>query len=124
MSKFKDFVDIKNHVIELSKKNPKKISVASAGDVEVLKTIKMANDIGLATGILIGEREEITKYADEIGLDLSINTIVDVSGEKAIAEKAVEKVRTGEADMLMKGLIHSPTFMRAILNSQTGIKSG
>ncbi|HKK95068.1 MAG TPA: phosphate acyltransferase [Anaerovoracaceae bacterium] len=124
MSKFKDFVDIKNHVIELSKKKPKKISVASAGDIEVLKTIKMSNDIGLATGILIGEREEITKYADEIGLDLSINTIVDVSGEKAIAEKAVEKVRTGEADMLMKGLIHSPTFMRAILNSQTGIKSG
>ena len=124
MSKFRDFDDIKNHVIELSKQKTKKISVAAAGDVEVLKTIKMANDMGLATGILIGEREEIVKYAEEVGLDLTINTIVNVSGEKAIAEKAVEKVRTGEGDMLMKGLIHSPTFMKAILNSQTGIKSG
>ena len=124
MSKFRDFEDIKNHVIDLSKKKTKKIAVAAAGDAEVLKTIKMANDIGLATGILIGDSDEIAMHAKNTGLDLSLNTIVNISGEKAIAEKAVEKVRTGEADMLMKGLIHSPTFMKAILNSQTGIKSG
>ncbi|NLY82161.1 MAG: phosphate butyryltransferase [Clostridiales bacterium] len=124
MMQVNTFEDIKKHVIENSKNQGKKIAVAAAGDAEVLQTIKMANEIGLATGILIGDESEIIKQAKSIGLDLSLNRIVNVTGEKAIAEKAVEKVRTGEADMLMKGLIHSPTFMKAILNSQTGIKSG
>ncbi|MBK5253631.1 MAG: phosphate butyryltransferase [Peptostreptococcaceae bacterium] len=124
MKQINSFEDIKKQVIETSKNQSKKIAVAAAGDKEVLETIKMANDIGLATGILIGDEDEIIKQAKVVGLNLSLNSIVNITGEKAIAEKAVELVRNGEADMLMKGLIHSPTFMKAILNSQSGIKSG
>jgi phosphate butyryltransferase len=124
MKQINTFEDIKEIVVGNSKNQSKKIAVAAAGDKEVLQTIKLANEIGIATGILIGDEEEIIKQANVIGLDLSLNSIVNIEGEKNIAEKAVEKVRNGEADMLMKGLIHSPIFMKAILNSQTGIKSG
>src|SRR5262245_55548922 len=62
---------------------------------------------GMITPILVGPKEKITGLAKSLGLDISSIEIVDVEHSHAAAEKAVELVRTGKAELLMKGSLHS-----------------
>ena len=102
----------------------KKLAVAVAQDEPVLEAVKEANDKGIADAILVGNQEEITLIAKKIGMDLNKFEIVNIENPKKAALHAVELVSTGRADMVMKGLVDTATFLRSVLNKEVGLRTG
>lgn len=121
MKKFDELIE---YVVQKNQSAPKKIAVAAAGDSEVLETVKMVNEYGLGSAVLIGDHFKIERCAEETGCDLQQNEIIHVSDDLEAAAKAVEIVRNNKADIIMKGLMLTPVYLKAILNSEKGLKKG
>jgi phosphotransacetylase len=83
-----------------------------------------AGAIGLIVPILVGPAAEIRAIADSSGLDLGRTRIVDAPHSRASAAKAVELVRQGEAEILMKGSLHSDELLGAVVAKETGLRTG
>jgi phosphate acetyltransferase len=73
--------------------------------------------------ILVGPEAKIRALATALNLDLDGLRVVDVPHSHAAAEKAVELVRNGEADALMKGSLHTDELMAEIVRKDTGIRT-
>lgn len=117
----KSFDDLLSKVGQAGRK---KLSVAVAQDKAVLEAVKVAKERGIADSILVGDASEIAKIASEIGMNLDDYTVID---EKDIVEaslKAVKLVHDGEADMYMKGLLPTGTFLKSVLNKEVGLRTG
>lgn len=90
------------------------IAVAGADDKDVLIAIKMAVDMGFAKAILVGKKAKIMSIQEEIGLHNSVE-IVDAENEVEAAEIAVELVKNNKAEVIMKGMVNTSDFLRAVL---------
>ena len=99
------------------------ISVAVAQDKEVLTAIKLAQDAHIAQAILVGDAHLITPMLIEVGLATDTQIIHEPDTMKA-ALKAVSLVKNGQAQVLMKGLINSSDFLRAVLDKKEGLRTG
>lgn len=114
-----------NEIIEKVKQNDmKKVAVAVAQDDAVLRAVKDAKDNGIADAVLVGNHDEIVSIALKIGMDIKQYEIVDEPDVKKAALKAVELVSSGKADMVMKGLVDTATFLRSVLNKEVGLRTG
>lgn len=98
------------------------VAVAAAQDPEVLEAIKDASDLGLVKAILVGDEAAIRPLAAEFGLT-DVRIIHETDLDKA-ALVAVRLVHSGEAQILMKGILNSSNFLRAALNAECGLRSG
>lgn len=107
-----------------SEQQTKKVAVAVAEDKPVLEAVKDAKEKGIADAILVGNVDKIKAIAEEINMDLSKFELVDEKNMKKAALKAVELVSTGKADMVMKGLVDTANFLRAVLNKEIGLRTG
>ncbi|NLI43523.1 MAG: phosphate butyryltransferase, partial [Synergistaceae bacterium] len=104
---------------------PKRVSVALAEDADVLEAVEHARREGIADCILVGNVDKMKEIAKEIGVDLSNFQLKDVRGSEAeVALAAVEVVSSGEADILMKGMISTANFLRGVLNKEKGLRTG
>lgn len=114
-----------NEIIEKVKQNDmKKVAVAVAQDEAVLRAVKDAKDNGIADAVLVGNHDEIVSIALKIGMDIKQYEIVDEPDVKKAALKAVELVSSKKADMVMKGLVDTATFLRSVLNKEVGLRTG
>ncbi|MBN2431367.1 MAG: bifunctional enoyl-CoA hydratase/phosphate acetyltransferase [Acidobacteria bacterium] len=102
----------------------KVIAVAYAHDPDVLGALDRAREEDIARGILVGPAEKIRQAAESVGVSADGFEIVDIADEKAATAQAVELVREGQADVLMKGLCSTSTLMSAVLNKETGLRAG
>ncbi|MCD6343892.1 MAG: phosphate butyryltransferase [Spirochaetaceae bacterium] len=98
------------------------VAVAGAADDAVLGAV----DAGLAAGIgffLVGNNDEILKTAGKHGLNLGDAVIVDSknSDEAEICRIAAGLCAEGKAGVLMKGLVGTASFTRAILDKEIGL---
>jgi phosphate butyryltransferase len=108
--------------VELArKKSPKTIAVAAAEDTYTLEAIKLIKDEGLGNAILIGCREKIVSLAEKLNFDIKEIELIDIPDKTMACKEAVSLVKSGRADILMKGLVDSSVYLRAILNKETGI---
>jgi len=82
-----------------------------------------AAQLGLITPILVGPAARITAVATECGLDISAYEVVDAAYSHQAAEKAVELVRLGRAEVLMKGSLHTDELMGAVVKRETGLRT-
>lgn len=98
----------------------KRISLAGANEVDALLALEKARVEGIADGILVGNPDSIAKTAEKVNINLSNYQIVEAS-EKESSKKAVSIIRDGAADALMKGLVSTADFMRAILDKERGL---
>jgi phosphotransacetylase len=78
---------------------------------------------GLIRPILVGPEAKIWPLAQEHGIDLSACTLVDAPHSHAAAARAVDLVRTGEADALMKGSLHTDELMAEVVRKDTGLRT-
>jgi phosphate acetyltransferase len=78
---------------------------------------------GLITPLLVGPKAKIRSVAAEHGIDLTGIEIVDVPHSHAAAARAVELIREGKGEVLMKGSLHTDEFMREITASATGLRT-
>ncbi len=103
---------------------PKKIAVANAQDEDVLKAIKEAMKEKICKPILIGDKEKITHLAQIIELELNNIDIIDEKDGNEACRKAVELVSSGNADIVMKGLIDTSIILKAVLDKEIGLRTG
>jgi phosphate butyryltransferase len=112
-------------IIETAKRSGrKKVAVAAAQEHSALEAAVDAAKAGLIEPILIGDSVLIKSISSEIGLDISSFKIVEEKDYGKAAAKAVDMVKTGEADMLMKGILDTSTLLKAVLNKESGIAIG
>lgn len=100
-----------------------KIAVAAAHDMEVLSAIKMAMELNLVTPILVGDKVQILKYAEELQLKLDSIEIIDEADIQKASEIAVKLVHDNKAKILMKGLVDTSIILRAVLNKEFGLRT-
>ncbi|WP_374214187.1 bifunctional enoyl-CoA hydratase/phosphate acetyltransferase [Candidatus Desulfosporosinus nitrosoreducens] len=101
-----------------------KVAVAAAADKEVLEAIKLAEMEDLVTPVLIGDVNVIQQISLEIGLNLERTELIHVPDPIDAAHRAVDAVVDGQAHFLMKGLINSSDFLKAVLRSERGLRTG
>ncbi len=78
---------------------------------------------GLITPILVGPAAKINEVAKKSGIDISRARIIDVPHSHAAAAKAVELVRLGEAEVLMKGSLHTDELLGAVVAKEGGLRT-
>ena len=107
-----------------SVKQTKTATVAIAGaDASAIEAFHASRSF--ARALLVGEKAAIEKAAADIGVDLTADGFkIEEAGpdEASVAARAVELVRTGQAEMLMKGSVKTATLMHAVLDRQTGLR--
>jgi phosphate acetyltransferase len=79
---------------------------------------------GLIVPILVGPEGKIAETAKLAGIDLGRTRIVDAAHSHAAAASAVALVRSGEAELLMKGSLHSDELLGAVVAKETGLRTG
>jgi len=111
-------------ISKVKSQSMKKVAVAVAQDEPVLEAIRDAKKNGIADAILVGDKEEIIKIAENIGMNIGEYEIIDEKDVNKAAIETVKLVSSGKADMMMKGLIDTATFLRAVLNKEVGLRTG
>ena len=99
-------------------------AVAHPCDETSLRGALEAAQAGMIIPILVGPKEKLVGLAKSLGLDIEGVEIVDVPHSLAAAEKAVELVRVGKAELLMKGSLHSDELLGAVTKRDTGLRTG
>mgnify|MGYP000329354537 CR=1 FL=1 len=108
-------------ISKANQKTLKKVSVSNAQDEPVLQAVKAAKEQNIATAILVGDE---AKIAASIDMDLTDFEIINEPDTEAAALKAVELVHNGKADILLKGLLETKTFLKSVLNKEVGLRTG
>ena len=104
--------------------HPIPTAVAHPCEETALEGAVEAADRGLITPILVGPIAKMRAVAREHDIDLSRFDLVDVPHSHAAADKAVELVRQGRAELLMKGSLHSDELLAAVVARDTGLRTG
>ena len=102
---------------------PISAAVVHPCDVPSLVGALEARDLGMIAPVLIGPRRKIQATAEAAGLSLDGLTIEDAPHSHAAAERAVELVRAGGAQAIMKGSLHTDEVMGAIVREELGLKT-
>jgi phosphate acetyltransferase len=102
---------------------PVRTAVAHPCDETSLSAAVEAAALGLIVPILVGPSARVRKLAAGLHLDIESLELVDVPHSHAAAAKAVELVRAGKADALMKGSLHTDELMAEVLRPDTGLRT-
>jgi phosphate acetyltransferase len=97
--------------------------VAHPCDETSLRGALEAAEAGMVVPILVGAKGRIESLARSVDLDLGAVRIIDVPHSQAAAEKAVALVRAGEAELLMKGSLHSDELLAEVTKRDTGLRT-
>jgi phosphate butyryltransferase len=98
--------------------------VAAAAEGDLLKALATANELYLKRIILVGSRTKIETISRNESIDVSKMEIIDVVDVSTACEKAVALVRQGQADFIMKGLVDTSIFLKAVINKTDGLMVG
>ena len=107
-----------------SRLEPVVTAVAHPCEASALTGAVDASEKGLITPILVGPVDKIKEVAEKNGINLGQIRIVDAPHSHASAAKAVELVRKGEAELLMKGSLHTDELLSAVVAKETGLRTG
>ena len=111
-------------ISKANQKTLKKVSVSNAQDEPVLQAVKAAKEQNITPAILVGDEAKIREIAASIDMDLTDFEIINEPDTEAAALKAVELVHNGKADILLKGLLETKTFLKSVLNKEVGLRTG
>lgn len=113
-----------DELIQLAKKREKKtIAIAAAQDKVVLEAVIQAVKDNIVEAILVGDKTNIEEIAKELNINLDSVKIIDEANVNKAAAKAVDLVRSGEAQFLMKGILGTADLLKAVLNKEAGLKT-
>lgn len=114
-----------DEIIEMARfEVPRTVAVAGADDLEVVKASVEARSEGLANPILVGDPQIIGKLLAGLGESAGDYLIEAAASAQECAGTAVRLVKEGRANLLMKGSINTSELMRAVINKETGIRTG
>jgi phosphate butyryltransferase len=116
MKSFETFFEIAKSKVK------RRIVIAAAEDDNVLKSIQDGVTSNIVEPIFVGNKEKIQTLVEEIEFDISKYEIINETNPVKSAQIAVQAVREGKADILMKGYVQTADFLRAILNKEFGLR--
>ena len=99
-------------------------AVAHPCDESSLSAVVHAAKQGIIQPLLVGPEASIQDIANECQLDISAYEIIDADRSQESARKAVELVRNGRAEVLMKGSLHSDEILAAVVAREGGLRTG
>ncbi len=102
----------------------KTVAVAAAHDAHTLEALQLAAAKAPMRFALIGDPGEIKRIADSIGFPVKDSDIIASADDAESAQKAVELVRDGGAQALMKGRLQTAALLKAVVDKETGIRTG
>lgn len=117
----KTFHDLISQVAECSVKT---VAVSVAQDRAVLEAVRACKERSIANAILVGDEPKIREIAESMDMDLTDYPIIHEEDDYAAALKAVELVHNKKADMYMKGLIDTKSFLKSVLDKEVGLRTG
>lgn len=103
---------------------PVPTAVAHPCEASALSGPVEAGRLGLIRPILVGPKAKIEEVAKSAGVDIAGLELVDAEHSHASAAKAVELVRAGRAELLMKGSLHTDELLAAVVARETGLRTG
>ncbi len=119
---FKSLNDLQQLI--LHKKVKKKLALAVSQDGHSLDAVYNAYQAGIIEPILIGSQSETEAIIAAKGYDFSQASFIDESDNEKAVETAVRMVHDGQADILMKGKVATPTLLKGVLNKEWGLRTG
>jgi len=112
-------------ILTLAKRiGPKRVAVAQAEDEEVLLALEQARKEKIVDMILVGRQDKIEKLALRKGIDIGKFEIRQEADGFSASLRCCELVNREEADLVMKGLVGTVHFMKAILDKEKGLGTG
>lgn len=117
---YRNYEDVHTQAAQMPKKT---IAVGGAHDEVILEMVAMAAAKDIADFILVGREDEIRRLAAEQGVTGGF-TVINEEDDKEACLIASDLVRDGEADVLMKGMVNSSTFLHAVLDKERGLRAG
>ena len=117
MKNFKELIEIAR------KKAPKQCVVVCAEDETVLEGIRLAQNQKLISLVLVGNKNNISKCAQNVNLNLENAIIYNAENENESIRKSISIVKE-QGDFLMKGSLSTSRFLKGILNKDWGLRTG
>lgn len=108
-----------NHLRQSGRR--KKIAVAYAQDPNTIGAIARAIGEGFVEAVMIGDEALIRSRAQSEGIDPDIFTILHIADDVEATREAVRMAREDEVDVVMKGLVGTDKFLRAVLDKNCGL---
>ena len=105
----------------LSLKRKFRIAVAWAHDSNTLGAIQKAVNDGFVEAIMVGKRSEILKLSDSNFRTRKSFSIIEAENESKASQKAVSLVKSDQADIVMKGLVGTDKFLKAVMDKENGL---
>lgn len=105
----------------LKSRTKKRLVAAYANDSHTIEAVSEAVDKGIVDGILVGDEEIMRQVCAKLGVDPGKFKLVHEPNEFKAAVVAVKLINSGEGDLLMKGLVSTDKYMKAILNKENGL---
>ena len=102
---------------------PVPTAVAHPCEKSALEGAIDAGHKGLITPILVGPTKRIQEIAKSSGIDIGQAEIVDTPHSHESAARAVQLVREGRAELLMKGSLHTDELLSAVVAKETGLRT-
>ncbi len=106
---------------ELKNKSKKRLVAAYANDTHTIEAVNKAVDLGIIEATLVGDIETIKKVCNQENIDASKFKLVQEADPQKAAHKACMIINEGQGDFIMKGLVSTEQYMRALLNKETGL---
>src|SRR4029077_9735646 len=110
-------------IAEAKRSAAAKAIVVHPCDETSLRGAVEAAAMGLISATLVGPAAKINNVAREHNLDIGKCELVDAAHSDAAASKAVELIRAGQGELLMKGSLHTDELMRPVTASATGLRT-
>lgn len=105
----------------LKNKAKMRLVAAFANDSHTIGAVYQAVNLGLIEATLVGDEATIVKVCSEHNIDAAKFHIVQEADEMKATTLAVDLINEGKGNILMKGLVTSDKYMRAILNKEKGL---
>ncbi len=119
-----EFNHLDPYINRVNKGQTAVVAVAGGADDAVLKTIGVAAGEGFVRALLFGPESDIRENLESESLPEDLYEVRDTADAKTAAYEAAAVCGTGEADILMKGFVDTGSFMRAVLNEESGLRTG
>jgi len=114
-----------SELVERAQKlGPARIAVVEAHDPDVLECLAQAEPLGLAEAVLVGDPTKIEAAAKKAGYRVRPESLLKTSGEDVSIRQAIDLVRDGKANVLMKGKVTTANLIRGILDKERGLRTG
>jgi phosphate butyryltransferase len=107
---------------EIARKKPvQKLAVAAAEGEHVFKASIKAKNEGIVKPVFIGDKQRIIEIAGKLQINAAELEIIDIKDQAGSCDEAFHLASNGKADIVMKGLVSTSIFLKALLNKNYGL---